>query len=87
MTDNININKKLDEILATLKISTNRSKYLTAKQAQEEFGIPSKTLLNRSKLPSTHKRYIPTCRLSGGRKKYFERKVLERIINTVEVKE
>ena len=57
--------------------------YLTAKQAEKEYGIPHKTLLNRSLLPPSSHRYIPAVRLNGGRKKYFERKVLDRLIEPV----
>lgn len=81
MSNNRIIINKLDAILLSLGISPyTGSKYLTAKQAEAEFGINAQTLRNRSKLESTHKRFIPTVRLNGGRKKYFERKVLERII-------
>ncbi len=76
--------EKLDKILASLKESTV-SKYLTAKEVEGEFGINSKTLLNRSNLPVTHKRYIPSVSLKGGRKKHFERKVLDRLFGISEV--
>jgi|GEM_PF-2566650 len=72
----------LREIKSLIK-SKNKSKYLTAKEAEKEFGINYKTLLNRSILPPTSKRYIPSLRLQGGRKKYFERKVLERLLEPV----
>lgn len=72
--------EKLDKILASLKITTT-SKYLTAKEVEREYGINPKTLLNRSSLPVKHKRYVPSLRLNGGRKKYFERKVIDRFFS------
>jgi hypothetical protein len=75
------------EIMAELKAILQRaqiepnSKYLSAKDIEILYGIPAKTILNRSNLPATHKRFIPSVRLRGGRKKYFERKVIERLIN------
>ena len=74
------INRKLDAIMAHLGISTAGSKFMTARQAENHFGINAQTLLNRSKLDPSHKRYIPTVRISGGRNKYFEKKVLERLL-------
>ena len=74
------INKKLDAILAHLHISTQPAKFMTVKQAETQYGISAKTLLNRSNLPHNHKRYVPALCLKGGRKKYFEKKVLDRIL-------
>ena len=71
---------ELKELLIRAEISPN-AKYLTAKQIEVVYGIPSKTILNRSNLPKNHRRFIPSVRLqSGGRKKYFERKVMDRMI-------
>ena len=69
----------LTELLEKAKIDKH-AKYLTAKQVEVVYGIPRKTLLNRSNLPATHNRFIPSVRLKGGRKKYFERKVIDRMI-------
>ena len=80
MIDNENIVAAVTELLERAKINTH-AKYLTAKQIEVVFGIPQKTILNRSNLPDVHKRFIPSVRLRGGRKKYFERKVIERLIN------
>ena len=68
---------QLEELLERAKINPN-SKYLTAKEIELIYGVPQKTVLNRSNLPATHRRHIPSVRLKGGRKKYFERKVVER---------
>ena len=79
------INRKLDAILAHLGIEASSStKYVTAKEAEAEFGIKAQTLRNRSTLESSNKRFIPSVRLNGGRQKYFERKVLQRMISTQE---
>lgn len=43
------------------------------------YGVNSKTLLNRSGLPASDIRYIPSLKLKGGRRKYFERKLLDRL--------
>ncbi len=75
-----NIIKELRAMLKHAGINTN-SKYLSAKDIEILYGIPAKTILNRSNLPVVHKRFIPSVRLRGGRKKYFERKVIERLIN------
>ena len=70
---------ELQKILKNAKIEPT-SKYLSAKRIEKEYGISAKTILNRSNLPVTNKRYIPSVHLKGGRKKYFERKVIERLI-------
>lgn len=76
--------KELTELLEKAKIDSH-AKYLTAKQVEIVYGIPRKTVLNRSNLPSANKRRLPSVRLKGGRKKYFERKVMDRMFQIVEV--
>lgn len=70
---------ELKELLIRAEIAPN-AKYLTAKQVEVVFGIPQKTALNRSNLPTQHPRHIPSVRLKGGRKKFFERKVMDRLM-------
>jgi hypothetical protein len=41
-------------------------------------GLDHRTILNRSNLDPDHPRYIPSLRF-GSRRKYFERKVIERM--------
>ena len=77
--------EKLDKILTSLR-NTAVSKYMTAREVEREFGLSAKTLLNRSNLSVTHKRYIPSVCLKGGRKKHFERKVLDRLFGITEAK-
>ncbi|MFV1883065.1 MAG: hypothetical protein ACMZ7B_01045 [Balneola sp.] len=50
------------------------------------YGVKAKTLLNRSGLDAGDVRYIPSLKLKGGTRKYFERKLLDRlfIINEVD---
>lgn len=74
----MNTQKELMDKLSKL-LRDSDSKYLSSKQIETIFGIPSKTILNRSNLPHSHQRHIPSLRLKGGRKKYFERKVIERM--------
>ena len=73
------IENKLDLVLSVLKGGPNNSKYLTAQQIEQEFGIDQRTILNRSNLSQRDNRFIPSLRLQG-RRKYFERKVIERIL-------
>lgn len=61
-------------------INEKKSKYLTAQEVAQIYSINAKTLLNRSGLSRRDPRYIPSLRLKGGRRKYFERKVIERIM-------
>ncbi|MCH2449829.1 MAG: hypothetical protein MK198_06740 [Gracilimonas sp.] len=57
----------------------NKTRFITAQQAERIYGVNSKTLLNRSGLPASDVRYIPSLKLKGGRRKYFERKLLDRL--------
>lgn len=72
------IDAKLDTILHTLHTRPDRQKYLTAKDVQELIGLDHRTILNRSNLEPNDPRYIPSLRL-GSRRKYFERRVIERM--------
>lgn len=78
MTDQKKVVAAVKELLERAQIEPN-ARYLTARQVQLIYNIPAKTLLNRSNLKSTHKRYLPSLRLRGGRKKFFEKKVIERL--------
>jgi len=70
---------ELTKLLEKAKIDQH-AKYLTAKQVEIVYGIPRKTVLNRSNLPVRHKRFIPSSIFKGGRQKYFERKVMDRMM-------
>jgi hypothetical protein len=75
---------ELTELLERAKIDKH-AKYLTAKQVEIVYGIPRKTVLNRSNLPVRHKLFVPSSIFKGGRQKYFERKVMDRMFQVVEV--
>jgi len=70
---------ELKELLIRAEIAPN-AKYLTAKQVEVVYGIPQKTILNRSNLSEKHPRFIPSVILKAGRKKYFEKKVMDRMM-------
>ena len=71
------LDAKMDMILRSLNVKPERSRYMTAQDIQVELGIDQRTILNRSNLSPTDKNYIPSHRM-GSRRKYFERKVIER---------
>lgn len=61
------------------EITKQQTKFITAQTAEMIYGVKAKTLLNRSGLDATDLRYIPSLNLTGGRRKYFERKLLDRL--------
>lgn len=69
---------KLDFVLSSMNAKPDKSKYMTAQDIQNEFGIAQRTILNRSNLQPNDKNYIPSFR-AGARRKYFERKVIQRL--------
>ncbi len=69
---------KLDFVLDSIMVKPDKSKYLTAKDIQMEFGISHRTVLNRSNFLPSHKKHIPSFQ-AGDRRKYFERRVIERL--------
>ncbi len=79
-TDLLNrIEKKLDLLLNTNANRINKKRYLTAKDVQDLTGLNTRTILNRSNFSVDHRRYIPSIQFGGSRRKYFERKVIERL--------
>ncbi len=74
---------KIESDLAELRaLFSPTTLYLSAKQAEARYGIHHKTLLNRSQLEPKHPGHIPSLRLKGGRKKMFDRRVLDGLIQT-----
>lgn len=73
------VKQKLELVLSSINNTPNRSKYLTAQDIEAEFGIDQRTILNRSNLHHSDKRFIPSLKM-GGRRKYFERKVIDRLL-------
>lgn len=79
-----NLEEKLDFVVSALQNKRNSSKYLTAQDIEAEYGIDQRTVLNRSNLHPSDKGFIPSLKISGkGRRKYFERKVIERLLKPV----
>lgn len=73
------LEKQLELVLNSIQNKPDTSKYMTAQDIEREFGIDQRTILNRSNLHHTDKRFIPSLRM-GGRRKYFERKVIARLL-------
>lgn len=73
------VKKKLELVLSSINKKPNKTKYMTAQDIQAELGIDQRTILNRSNLPRKDRRYIPSLQI-GGRRKYFERKVIDRLL-------
>ena len=72
------INAKLDALLHKLDARPDQQKYLSAKDVEKLTGLDSRTVLNRSNLDPQDPRFIPSLRF-GSRRKYFERRVIERM--------
>jgi len=75
------IEKKLDLLLNSNKHRINEKKYITARDVEDLTGLNYRTILNRSNLDEEHPRFIPSVQFGGSRRKYFERKVIERIFH------
>ncbi|PAU93723.1 hypothetical protein CK503_11265 [Aliifodinibius salipaludis] len=75
------IEKKLDLLLNSNKHRINEKKYITAREVEDLTGLNYRTILNRSNLDEEHPRFIPSIQFGGSRRKYFERKVIERIFH------
>ncbi|MFH5833187.1 hypothetical protein [Halalkalibaculum sp. DA384] len=75
------IEKKLDLLLNSRKHRINEKKYITAREVEDLTGLNYRTILNRSNLDEDHPRFIPSIQFGGSRRKYFERKVIERIFH------
>jgi hypothetical protein len=69
---------KLDTILNKLNAEPDESKFMTAKEVEALIGLHHRSILNRSNLPPEDKNFVPFHRF-GTRRKYFERKVIEKI--------
>jgi len=75
---------KLDFVVSALQRNRDTSKYLTAQDIEAEYGIDQRTVLNRSNLHPKASGFIPSMKISGkGRRKYFERKVIDRLLKPV----
>jgi hypothetical protein len=75
------LENKLDFVVSALQNRRDSSKYLTAQDIEQEYGIDQRTILNRSNLHPSNNRFIPSLKINGkGRRKYFERKVVDRLL-------
>lgn len=77
--DLIYIKKTVERILNLLTSEKTDKKLLTAKEVQELTGLDHRTILNRSTLPRSDKRYIPFIKTPNSERKFFERTVIERL--------
>lgn len=75
------IEQKLDILLNSKKHRINEKRYITAQEVEDLTGINNRTVLNRSNMDEDHPRFIPSIQFGGSRRKYFERKVIERIFH------
>lgn len=73
------IENKLDLLLNSNKHRINDKRYITAREVEDLTGLNHRTILNRSNLDEENPRFIPFIQFGGSRRKYFERKVIERI--------
>lgn len=74
------LESKIDFVLSSLNTRPDKARYMTAQDVEAELGIDQRTILNRSNLPPTDKNHIPSLKI-GGRRKYFARKVIERLFS------
>ena len=72
------IDAKLDALIFHGGASPDSQRYLTAKDVGRLTGLDPRTILNRSNLGQDDSLYIPSLRF-GGKRKYFDRRVVERL--------
>lgn len=80
------IEQKLDLLLNTNQHRINKKRYITAREVQDLTGLDQRTILNRSNYPKDHPRFLPSIQFGNSRRKYFERKVIERIFHLESIK-
>jgi hypothetical protein len=74
------LESKIDQLIATINCRDLKKKVLHAKDVALLTGLDYRTIINRSNLSPTDRRYIPSITM-GSSRKYFERKVIMRIFN------
>jgi len=74
------LENKIDRVLAAISGRDLTKKVLSAKDVAILTGLDHRTILNRSNLPQSDRRHIPSVTF-GSSRKYFERKVIMRIFN------
>ena len=75
------IEQKIDILLNTNRHRINEKRYITAQEVEDLTGLNHRTILNRSNMDEEHPRFIPSIQFVGSRRKYFERKVIERLFH------
>jgi len=75
------IEQKIDILLNTNRHRISEKRYITAREVQDLTGLNHRTVLNRSNMDEEHPRFIPSIQFGGSRRKYFERKVIERLFH------
>ena len=83
MSDQIlkRIESKIDILLEAKRDQINKKKYITAREVESLTGLNYRTILNRSNMDRDHHLYIPSVQLGQSNRKYFERKVIERLFH------
>ncbi len=76
------IEQKVDELRRPITVRSDKQKYMSARQVGRYTGLNHRTILNRSNLDPSDPRYIPSVRL-GSRRKYFDRRVIERLFRPI----
>jgi hypothetical protein len=73
------IEAKLDFLISSIQAKPDKRKYLSAKEVADLTGLNSRTILNRSGLQRNDPRYIPSIQFGGSRRRFYERKTVERL--------
>ena len=83
MSDQIlkRIESKIDILLEAKRDQINKKKYITAREVESLTGLNYRTILNRSNKDRDHHLYIPSVQFGQSNRKYFERKVIERLFH------
>jgi hypothetical protein len=79
-TEILRLESKIDQLIATMNGRDLKKKVLTAKDVALLTGLDHRTIINRSNLPPSDRRYIPSVTM-GSTRKYFERKVIMRLFH------
>lgn len=72
------VEAKLDTLLHNVQATPDEQKYLSARDVGRMVGLNSRTILNRSNLDPSDRRYVPSLSF-GTKRKFFERRVVERL--------
>ena len=70
---------KLDAIITKIEAVPDDRKALSAKEVGRMVGLDARTILNWSTLAPDAPRFIPSMSFGSKRRKYFDRRVVERL--------